>query len=167
MSNLILRIQGNSIADEECWIWQGAIQQCGTVPMIRYNGASTGVRRAILLERGVTLGKWQATYTCSNPLCVNPEHVVARPRSSIQKRAYAAQSKSDIVARNKKIADGLRASSHRIRLSIEIAREIRAAEGTNVVIAQKYGIDPSDVSAIKLRKVWKEYTRNPMTGELM
>lgn len=165
--SLIERIRQRVIEEGECWNWTGALQTCGSTPTMKYNGTVMAVRRAIMLERGVPMGKGRATYTCGNPMCVNPEHVGVRSIAAIQKRTIANLSAAQELIRGHNIAHALRKNKKHTRLSMEIAREIRAAEGTHLEIAKRYALDPADVSAIKRRRIWKEYVRNPLTGEMM
>lgn len=166
MSELIDRIKAHVIEDGDCWIWQGCLQSCGSTPLIHYAGKVVGVRRAILLDRGVELGAMQATYTCDNEMCVHPNHTAPRPRAFIQKRIRKQLSASDETLRNRSTAMGIR-RSRIAKHSIEFAREVRAAEGTNKSIADRFNIDPADVSAIRRRRIWKEYVRCPLTGALL
>jgi hypothetical protein len=134
--------------------------------MIRYDDRTMAVRRAILLDRGVALAGRQATYTCGNALCVNPEHTVSAHRTTIQKRIAAKRTEAEEILRGRNIALAIRANGKRIKRSLEFAREIRAAEGTQREIAQRYGSTQSEVSEIKRGLKWKEYVRCPLTGAL-
>lgn len=166
MTDLITRIQAHATEQDGCWIWHGAMQSNSTVPMIRYGNGTMSVRRAILVDRGSMMTNLQATYTCGNPLCVNPEHVEAVRRSTLQKRIAARRTEAEEILRGRNIAMAIRASSPRIKRSLEFAREIRAAEGTQREIAQRYGSTQSEVSEIKRGLKWKEYVRCPLTGAL-
>jgi hypothetical protein len=165
VTELIDRIKKHVVEDGDCWVWQGCVQSCGSTPLIRYKGKVTAVRRAVLLDQGVVLGQRQATYTCDNDMCVNPEHTAARNRTTIQKRLRQQLSASDEILRSRNIAMAVRRSV-RAKHSMEFARAVRAAEGTNKVIADQFNITPADVSAIRRRHIWKEYARCPLTGEL-
>ena len=166
MTDLITRIQSHAIERDGCWIWHGATASTGNVPVIRYNNKSTAVRRAILIDRGASVEGYLATYTCGNPLCVNPDHVERVSRAKLQKRVAAKQSEGQKAMKGRNIAMAIRASSPRIKRSMELAREIRAAEGTQREIAKRYGVGQPEVSAIRRGATWREYVRCPMTGAL-
>ena len=166
MTELIRRIRNLVTEEGDCWIWHGAMQSNSTVPMIRYGNGTMSVRRAILVDRGATVTNLQATYTCGNPLCVNPEHVEAVRRGTLQKRIAARRTEAEEILRGRNIALAIRANGKRIKRSLEFAREIRAAEGTQREIAQRYGSTQSEVSEIKRGLKWKEYVRCPLTGAL-
>lgn len=162
MSNLILRIQGHVIEDGECWNWTGAVQTCGATPTMRWNGATGSVRRFILVDKGnAPAGRTLATYTCGNPLCVNPAHLAWVSRKSVQQRTTRERSHQSDIIRNKKIADKARQHS---KLTHEQALAVREAEGNQYVIAARFGISQATVSAIKTGRTWRSYDGNPFAG---
>jgi predicted XRE-type DNA-binding protein len=166
MTNLIERIRKHITEDGDCWVWHGALQSCGAVPMIRYDNRTVAVRRAILLERGVVLAGRQATYTCGNELCVNPEHTASAHRTTIQKRIAARRTQAEEILRGRNIALAIRAKSPRVKRSLEFARTIRAAEGSQREIAKRFSMTQTEVSEIRRGRIWKEYEHCPLTGML-
>jgi hypothetical protein len=166
MTDLITRIQSHAIERDGCWIWHGAMASSGNVPIIRYNNKSTAVRRAILIDRGVSVEGYLATYTCGNHLCVNPDHVERVSRNKLQMRIAAKQSDGQKALKGRNIALAIRAKNPNVKHSMAFAREIRAAEGSQREIAKRYGIGQSEVSAIRRGATWKEYVRCPLTGAM-
>jgi hypothetical protein len=65
---------GNYVIDESgCWIWQGAVSR-------RYGQTSRGRAHRVIWEQliGPIPPEHDLHHLCSNPLCVNPEHLEAR-----------------------------------------------------------------------------------------
>ncbi len=161
MSDLILRIQGHVVEDGECWNWTGALQSCGATPVMRWKGKTQAVRRLILLECGPNPPGMLGTYTCGNPMCVQPEHVAWAKRRTVQHRTTQEQGHQNKASRNKKISDKAR---QRSKLTHEQALAVREADGNQYEIAARFGISQATVSAIKLGKTWRSYAGNPFAG---
>ena len=158
---LIEKIRRHIVEEGECWNWTGALQACGAVPTMNHAGRVGAVRRFILEEQGVVLGKRLATYTCGNPKCVNPEHVAPATRSALQKRLVAETGFNMNPARWTKLSDNARTWA---KITLEIAEQIRNAEGTQREIAERFGVTQSIVSRVVLGKGWRTYVGNPFAG---
>ena len=159
MSRLFDRIRAMIVEVGDCWEWRGALQSNSPVPTMNYKGKVGPVRRHIAEERGVPLQGKLATHSCGNQLCVNPDHVILVSRKRLQAR-IAKDVKHQVNAiRRKKISDQARKHS---KLTLELALQIRAAEGTQRQIAAQFGVTQATVSAIKLGKTWRDYL-NPWT----
>jgi predicted XRE-type DNA-binding protein len=162
MSHLIDIITKHVVEDGDCWNWTGALQSCGATPAMNYKRKVGAVRRFILLERGpAPAGRPIATYTCGNPLCVHPEHTDWSKRKAVQQRTTQEQGHQNVAVRNKKIADKAR---QRAKLTLELAQQVREAEGFQHEIAARFGVSQATVSSIKLGKTWRSYTNNPFAG---
>lgn len=161
MNELIARIYTHVVEEGECWNWTGAMQTCGVSPVMRWKGKTNSVRRLIMLERGPNQPSMLATYTCTNPLCVHPEHVAWAIRRTIQRRTTAEQGHQSDLLRCKKLADKARAKA---KLTLELAAAVREAEGVQHEIAARFGISQATVSAIKTGKTWRTYGANPFAG---
>lgn len=160
MDELIERIRKHVVEEGDCWNWTGALQSRSAVPTMNYKRKVGAVRRFILLEQGVDLGKRLATYTCGNPLCVNPEHVAPASRRAVQVRSAKELAYQTSPVLRKKLSDNAR---KRAKLTPELARQVREADGTQDSIAARFGISKAAVSAIKRGKIWKDYT-SPFGG---
>jgi predicted XRE-type DNA-binding protein len=162
MSELILRITTHVMEDGECWSWTGALQSCGATPVMRWKRKTHAVRRLILSERGhIPRNKMVATYTCGNPLCVNPDHTAWALRKTVQQRTTQERGHQNKATRNKKIADKARQNG---KLTLELAEQVRQAEGNQYEIAARFGVSQATVSSIKLGKTWRAYEANPFAG---
>lgn len=160
MNDLITQIRKHIVEEGDCWNWTGALQSTGTVPTMNYKRKVGAVRRFILMEQGVDLSKRLATYTCGNPMCVNPEHVAPATRRAVQVRSAKELGYQANPVRRKKLADNAR---KRAKLTPELARQVREADGTQDQIAEQFGISQATVSVIKRGKTWKDYS-NPFAG---
>ena len=141
----------------DCWEWQGALQACGTTPMMRYQQRTTSVRRLIMQDKGLEVQGKVATSTCGNHLCVNPEHLELITRKRLTKRVASKLNRSVSMLRKAQISASVR---QRSKLTAEQAEEIRQAEGNQRDIAKQYGISQSTVSVIKRGLTWQDYN-NP------
>lgn len=155
--NLIDTIKKHVVEEGDCWNWTGALQSCGSVPTIRWQGKVGAVRRFVLLDQGVDLTKRLATYTCGNPSCVNPEHLAPTTRKRVQVRTVAESNYTANPMRRKRLADKARLRS---KLTLDQVIAIRAADGTQDAIAARFGVSQATVSVIKLGKTWRDYS-NP------
>lgn len=149
------RILGRTREVGDCMEWAGYAVQ-GKFPQIRVESKCYPVRRLIwLLTRGATRSDLWIANSCDNPLCVNPDHLIAHTRGKAMMGTVRP------VAQRVKISNAKRSKSV---LTMELVREIRASDDSNPVLAARYGIQPGYVS--RLRRggiVWKEYT-NPFAG---
>ena len=155
--NLIDTIQKHVVEEGDCWNWTGALQSCGSVPTMRWQGRVGAVRRFILLDRGVNLDKRLATYTCGNAECVNPEHIAPTTRQRVQVRTVGESRYTSNPMHMKRVSDKARLRS---KLTLDQALAIREADGNQYDIAAAYGVSQATVSAIKLGKTWRDYS-NP------
>jgi hypothetical protein len=162
MNPLIERIYKHVEEDGECWNWTGALQACGASPVMRWQGKTASVRRLIMLDKTQSRIRknWLASYRCGNPMCVHPEHMGWTFRGPIQRRTTDEQQYHIDVMRCKKLSDKARAKG---KLTLELATEIRMAEGNQRQIAAQYGVSQATVSAIKIGKTWRNYS-SPFAG---
>ena len=162
--NLLIQTIYKHVEEEgDCWNWTGALQSCGSVPTMRWQGKTGAVRRFILIDRGgpSPTRNLLATYTCGNPQCVHPDHMIWTSRKKIQKRTVAEQNYTGDVLRCKKLADKARTKG---KLTLELATEIRMTDGNQHHIAAQFGVSQATVSAIKRGKTWRSYGGNPFAG---
>jgi predicted XRE-type DNA-binding protein len=138
----------------DCWEWTGALQACGTTPMMRHQKKTISVRRLIMLEQGLDVQGMVATSKCSNSLCVNPEHLELITRKRLTKRVAMQLNHSVTLVRRAQMSSFVRLHA---KLTAELAEEIRQAEGIQREIAKHYGVSQSTVSVIKRGLTWRDY----------
>lgn len=158
MDQLIERLRKHSEEVGDCWEWHGAMQSNAPTPVINFKGAAMPVRRVIAITRGPINGKL-ATHKCGNALCVNPDHVILVTRQKLQKRIALTVNYQSNPARMQKLAVHARTKG---KLTLELAEQIRQADGIQREIAKRFGVSQATVSSIKRGRTWRDYT-NPWT----
>ena len=145
----------------DCWIWQGATSDDGASPRIWTfdhdrgdKRVMTGPRAAWNIANGAGPGGRLAYMHCCNSLCVNPAHVrLAANRAEIGARIRVSGSRKGQCSTQRRAGLEKAWSARGIVVtSPEVVRAVRAAVGTNIAIAARYGIGHRVVSTIRLRK---------------
>ncbi|URY10891.1 hypothetical protein [Shigella phage ESh6] len=84
-------------------------------------------------------------HTCDNPLCINPEHLVAGTQRD---------NRMDCVTKGRDNAS--RGEEHYgAKLTEAIVREIRASNLTNTELSEMYGIHRRTISDARCGKTWR------------
>lgn len=111
--------------DGGCWIWQGAMQCCGTTPTFRLPGSrkTTSVRRVVLEARGVKLEGRFATNVCESPRCVAPEHLKAMTRKQLQAKTANTLAPDVKLRRNARLTKTLHSQSKLTAQTVELLRQ--------------------------------------------
>lgn len=155
MTPLVAHILTRCTEVGDCWEWQGAFQSCGSTPTMTYRQKTNGVRRFIMADKGIDTAGKLATYACGNALCVNPDHTELVTRRKLSKRISKTTSYTSMPLRQSKIAHAMRLRS---KISAEIVKAIRAAEGSQRAIAKSYDVSQATVSAIRIGRTWRDYS---------
>ena len=157
---LIEKIQCHITLDGECWQWHGYMQ--GATPMMNHGGKAANVRRLVLIERGVPMKGYIATYTCGNPACVNPEHTGRSTRAQTNRKIAADMNTATNTLRVKRIADVKRNTQS--KLSLDDVRQIRASDDTQRNLAARFGVTQTTVGRIRRGEMWKTFSASPFSG---
>ena len=157
---LIEKIQRHITPDGDCWQWHGCMQ--GAIPMMKHDGKVANVRRLVLLECGVPMTGFIATYNCSNPKCVNPEHAARSTRTQMNRRIMANMNNATNTLRIKRIADVKRRTD--AKLSQADVDQIRAADEKQQDLASRYGVTKSLIGKIRRGEVWRTFSASPFSG---
>ena len=141
-------------ADEvgDCLIWRGYLAN-GT-PQMRLGGRYVSVRRHIftLLGNPVPKGRYPVT-VCREFGCIHPGHL--RQCTHRQMGLLAAQEgKFSAPSRRAAITAARRANAP--KLTLALAREIRASTEPGPALAARYGIHRSLVTRIKRGEAWAD-----------
>lgn len=140
----------------ECIEWQGTVRNGS--PMLYFDGREHSVRRLVWdLEQGAPMlaGRF-ATPGCRNHRCIRSEHIDALTSKQIAQRAAKAGRFSSVMRRMRVAAGKQRIG----KITMEIARAIRASEETSVVLAGRYGIHKSMAARIRRGEAWRESAAN-------
>lgn len=145
MNNLELETQArfwqhvdvkNHSNDQNCWLWTGAQNGRG------YGIASIGNGKTMLAHRFVALLKGDqllpdsvVTHICDNPLCVRPSHL------------HTADQKYNMHDMHAK-------GRGRIKLTIDIVKDIRTKRISRKDFATLYNISEFTVGDVQRRNVW-------------
>lgn len=132
--------------DGDCLIWTGSDNAIG-IPKIR----NTSGRRVMWeLKHGDIPYGMKVSVTCGRPACL--EHLVLSTKSEITARAHQRpDTKARVAASNRRSARAARG-----KITMEIARAIRASDETGLAIAARLGISNSLVSLVRQGKAWQE-----------
>lgn len=149
-----------TVEEGQCYLWQG--YKANGVPMVDRDGKMVSVRRLIaeLQGREVKRGYYVASCGCTD--CVAPNHILYRHPNQHMK---AMAETEFTVERRIRMIQATRKRPN-VRLSIEIAREIRAAEGSYREIGERYGISKSCVGHIRRGDYWPEIS-SPFAGLML
>ena len=122
------------VTDKGCWLWQG--WQRKGYAAIRDNVADQELRVHRLMQAHTygPIHKDAVTcHTCENRHCINPEH------------AYMGTPQ-----------DNGRLNHSSVRLTMEIARIVRASTERVKTIAERYGVNVSTIYDIRSNRTWRE-----------
>ena len=140
------RILLNCQEDGDCLIWTGSNNSIG-IPKIR----NTSGRRVMWeLKHGEIPPGMLVSTTCGHPACL--EHLALSTKSEIVARSHERpHTKARVTASNRRAA-----RRERAKITMEIAREIRASNETGLAIAARLGVSNDLVSCVRRGKSWVE-----------
>lgn len=122
-----------------CWMWQGALNNKGYGLVNR--GKHLKLAHVLYYEnaKGLVPTGMELDHLCRTPQCVRPSHLEPVTHTTNMRR------------------------SKRIKLSMQIAREIRQAYadaphkyGMQSVLGRKYGAPSQNIRLILLGRIWRE-----------
>lgn len=125
-----------------CHEWTGRIQPNG-YGQFRLNGKTQYAHRASYEIHSGKAPQGHVMHSCDNRKCVNPAHLSDGTR---------ADNMSDMV---KKVRQAAGMKNRHAKLTDDQVREIRAASGTTLEIAQAFGVSQPLVSMIRTRRIWR------------
>lgn len=146
------RILLNCKEDGDCLIWTGSNNSIG-IPKIR----NTSGRRVMWeLQHGEIAPGMLVSTTCGHPACL--EHLALSTKAEVTARSHERpDTKARVSASNRRAARKARG-----KITIDIARDIRASSETGLQIAARLGISNSLVSCVRRGKSWVE--PSPFSG---
>lgn len=157
----LAHIHARCIEEGDCLIWQGATDK-GGYPAIRVKGRTTTVRRIVVELDGRPARPGQPVVcACDDKKCVKTDHLVLWTRKKVSRKASKTGYRSTELrclksARSRQAAIG--------KITMDIARDIRASTENGVVLSKRYGINETQISRIRRGLAWKEYDITPFAG---
>ena len=157
---LIEKIQCHITIEGDCWEWHGCMQ--GSIPMMKHKNGVSNVRRLVLIDRGVPMTGFIATYTCGNSACVSPEHTARSTRARMNRLIMADMNAATNTLRIKRIADVKRRTD--AKLSLDDVSQIRASDDRHEDLAARFGVSKSLIGRIRRGEVWRTFSASPFAG---
>jgi hypothetical protein len=146
-----------------CWVWTAYRNPAGYG---NFNCAQGLPSKIVLAHRfawavhfGAIPEDLKVLHRCDNPACVRPDHLFVGTQQDnvadcVQKQRHAAVTAPDRLPKGE---DHHYAFNGK-KITRETAFDILKADGRQKDIAERFGVDPSLVSRIKARKIWKDFT---------
>ena len=160
MMMLIEKIQRHVTMEGDCWEWHGTVN--GAIPTMKHGGQVSNVRRLVLIESGVPMNGFIATYTCGNPKCVNPDHAGRSTRAQMNRRIMANMSSATNTLRSKRIAEIKRETT--AKLSQAEVDQIRVSDDKHEDLAARFGVTKSLIGRIRRGEMWRTFSASPFAG---
>lgn len=129
----------------ECWVWTANRNKAGYGRIASKRGSMEYAHRLSYMMFHGDPGELSILHDCDNPPCVNPAHLKAGTQKD---------NLDDMDRRGRRICLKGEAAPA-ARLTEAQVLEIRASPLNQTQLARLYGLDPSTVSNIMTRKLWK------------
>ncbi len=127
-----------------CWGWNGLTNKRGGYPIFPHNKKMYYAHRVSLELDGRPLAKGMyACHHCDNPICTRPDHLYA---------GTPADNVRDMLERGR-ARTGER--NHFAKLTEGMVREIRASDLSDNQLAERYGVNRTNIYMVRARKTWK------------
>lgn len=147
----------------DCLLWQGATTGRGH-PQFKYGEhAGKSLRRIVYTHHNPQnpIGARVVSVRCKEPTCLSPDHLYLRNKSAVS----AQMARDPATKLRRSISMGRHAQAVRGKITMEIARQIRASSDICKVEAEKWGIHFSLVSKVRRNHAWIDRA-NPFAGLL-
>lgn len=131
-----------------CIEWTGARDKDGYGKFTKKGWPDRAHTAAYIVAHGPIPNDQIVRHTCDNPPCINANHLVV---------GTFADNAADRVQRERFNRNSNR--YNRVRLSMELAREIRAKHSQGIsraALAREYGVGADQISRVVLNNNWKE-----------
>lgn len=130
----------------KCWLWTGASYKDG-YGKFRFRGQTWSAHRVVwvLVYGEIPEGMDVLHIVCDNPPCVNPDHLKLGTRAE-NNADRAGKGRNDCKAGER---------NPRVKLTEEQVRAIRASTDTQRAWAERLGVSPSTVQAVRSGRNWR------------
>ena len=152
-------IKSRCAEDGDCWIWQQSLNSMGYPQMCANGKPGQMVRRlAVQLSGRVLKPGYRVVSICAGTKCCNPDHLRLWTSGMVMERAYESGKRSTQ-------AEYLKRRQHAVqqgitKLNMELARAIRADEGTHLEVARRLGVHKKTVYEVRRGNTWREAAPN-------
>jgi hypothetical protein len=157
------RVKARCTICGDCWEWKGACNGVGhpKVAWMNEDGRTHKSARRVVwtIVRGELPDTKLVTVSCGNIRCLNPAHLKLTSKAEVARRTNAKPSTQ--FKRRVKAAAAKQATEGKI--TMEIAREIRASEKTGKDWARDLNCSVSLISKVRQNKSWVDYS-SPFAG---
>ena len=142
-------IRENSEIVGKCWLWNGSVNTRGGYPRAWIDGQGfVNVRSYVfkdLLGKRLPKGMVMSS-RCGNPSCVGPQCVVSKSYSRMVSDSYKNGSREVTADRQRR----------NTKLTMEIARAIRASDEPSTALAAKFGVNKATINSVRSGARWAE-----------
>ena len=125
-----------------CLEWTGAVTGFGYGQATRFGKPFLAHRLAYQTHVG-PMGDLAVCHKCDNPKCIEPTHLFL---------GTVADNNNDKIQKGRQ-AHGERSGG--AKLTADQVRAIRQSDKTNAALGREYGVEPSNIGAIRNRKSWR------------
>lgn len=133
---------------EDCWLWTGSQVAAGYGVLPIDGKLYFAHRLSYVLANGEIPHGMLVCHSCDNRLCVNPDHLwLGTQLENMRDKARKGRAGNT----NPKFGE----QHHFSKVTEDDVRAIRASNESQKVLAERFNISKSAVSAIKIRKTWK------------
>jgi hypothetical protein len=132
-----------------CWMWNGYVNSRGGYPRAWIDGqGQVSVRSHVFKDiLGKTVRKgFVISSRCGNPACVSPRCLISKSHSRSISDSYNSGAR--------KIASGRQRLN--VKLSMDIARLIRASSEPSAVLAARFGVHKATINSVRSGARWAE-----------
>ena len=144
----IQKILARCSEDADCMLWRG----CRGKTNQPKTGNGSVRRIAWRLVYGDIPKKRLVTVTCENSMCLNPDHLALTTKSQVVRKTL-----SRLDVRLRKTVSSRRSTRASLgKITMEVARAIRASDRLGRDWARELGVSESLVSKVRHNKTWKE-----------
>lgn len=145
---LFHRFMSKVSVSDGCWDWTAFRNHDGYGMFGVGRKAVSAHRVAFLLFNGDIPAGLCVLHTCDRPACVNPQHLyVGTQLQNIRDRVERGRSRAPIGEEH--------GMAKLTRADVEMIRAEIAAGCVQERLAERYGVTPTTISAIKVRRLWR------------
>lgn len=135
------------LAENGCWEWVGSLGSGGYGMISRGNKCCRAHRVSYEAYKGAIPKGMVVRHTCDNPSCINPDHLIlGTQRDNV----------ADREARGRRDVKGEQIGTS--KLTEKEVLEIKSSLESVSVLADRYGVDKSNIWLIRAGKSWKHLT---------